>query len=243
MTGLNAPKGIRRVGSTIWVVDIDTVMGFELSADGGRFQSGIRINGAYALNDIAATPDGTIFVSESNSYPAPPDRPPRIYMIKDGEVSIFVEGPDAGYLPLGLLVDGDRLIVGTTGRGVGADARIAGGQVLAFDLKTKARTVIAASIAVAQIQGIEPAEPGAYFVSDVLTRKLFHVARNGKVTTLVTFEHGGANIGVSPTGEQRAEAGTVFVPFTSANAVSAYDLSPIIRNSVLMDSTERRTPE
>ena len=30
--GLNAPKGIRSVGMTIWVADIDEVVGFELTA-------------------------------------------------------------------------------------------------------------------------------------------------------------------------------------------------------------------
>ena len=221
-TGLNAPEGIRSVGSTIWVVDIDEIVGFELTADGAQLQSRIRIDGAHALNDLATAPDGTIFVSDGSIYPYPPDRPPRIHMIKDGKPSIFIEGEDAGHVPVGLLVDGDRLIVGTSGRGVGVDANIAGGQLVAFDLKTKARTIVATSIAVAEVSGIEAAEPGAYFVSDVLSRRLFHISRDGKVTTLVTFEHGGLDIGISPTVGQRVESGTLFVPFPLANSVSAY---------------------
>ena len=229
-TGLNAPKGMRSVGSTIWVADIDEVLGFEVTADRGRLKSRVRIDGALSLNDLATTPDGTIFVSEALRYPAPPDNPPRIYMIKDGEVSIFAEGDDAGWLPIGLLVDGDRLIVGTLGGGVGVDAGIQGGQLLAFDLETRARTVLATTVAVGQISGIEPAEPGAYIVSGLLGRKLLHVASDGKVTTLVTFDlHGGADIGVSPRGKQLAKGGTIFVPFLSADSVSAYDLDPLIR--------------
>ena len=224
-TGLNAPRGIRSVGSTIWVADIDEIVGFESTTEGARLQSRIRIDGAHTLHDIATTPDGTIFVSESWRYPYPPDRPPRIYMIKDGKPSTFIEGEDAGHLPIGVLVDGDRLIVGTTGRGVGADANNAGGQLLVFDLKTKARTIIATSIAVSQIQGIEPAEPGSYFVNSLLSRKLFHFSRDGKVTTLATFEHGGGDIGISPTVGQRVESGTLFVPFPNANSVSAYAFS------------------
>ena len=80
-----------------------------------------------------------------------------------------------------------------------------------------------------QISGIEPAEPGAYFVSGLLSRKLLHVARDGKVTTLVTFDREGADIGVSPRGKQLAKGGTIFVPFLSADSVSAYDLDPLIR--------------
>lgn len=228
-TGLNAPKGIRSVGNTIWMADIDEVVGFALTADGARLQSRLRIGGARSLNDLATAPDGTIFVSDSWSYPAPPDSPPRIYVIKDGKPSIFIEGEDAAWAPLGLLVDGDRLIVGTRGRGVGVDARIVGGQLLAFDLKTRARTVLATAIAVGEVSGIEPAEPGAYFVSDLLSRKLFHVARDGKITTLVTFDHGGGDVAVRPMVEQLQQAGTLFVPFPFTNSVSAYDLYPLIR--------------
>ena len=223
-TGLNAPKGIRSLGSTIWVVDIDEVVGFEVTADRGRLKSRVKIEGALSLNDLAITPDGTIFVSEGLSYSAPPDNPPRIYMIKDGKPSIFVEGDDAGRLPIGLLVDGDRLIVGTL------VARLEGRpQLLAFGLETRVRTALATTMAVDQISGIEPAEPGAYFVSGFLSRRLLHVARDGKVTTLVTFDRQVADIGVSPMGKQLTEAGTIFVPFPSANSVSAYDLYPLIR--------------
>ena len=216
-TGLNAPKGIRSVGNTIWVADIDELVGFELTADGARLQSRVRIDGARFLNDLATAPDGTIFVSESSSDPAPRDHPPRIYMIKDGRPSVFIEGEGAGALPIGVLVDGDRLIVGTHR------------QLLAFDLKTRARTIVAATSAVSEVSGVEPAEPGAYFVSDLLSRQLFHIARDGKVTTLVTFDRGGADIGVSPRIEQLVQAGTVFVPFPEEDSVSAYELYPLIR--------------
>ncbi len=64
---------------------------------------------------------------------------------------------------------------------------------------------------------------------DLLSRKLFHVARDGKVTTLVTFNHGGADIAVSPMADRLQQAGTLFVPFPFTDSVSAYDLQPLIR--------------
>ena len=79
------------------------------------------------------------------------------------------------------------------------------------------------------IDGIEPAESGAYFVTDVIGRRLLHVARDGRVRTLATFDQAGADFGVSPMIEQLVQAGTVFVPFLFANSVSAYDLYPLIR--------------
>jgi sugar lactone lactonase YvrE len=212
--GLNAPKGIRSVGMTIWVADIDEVVGFELTASGARLASRVKVEGSQFLNDLATSPDGTIYVSDSNQS--------RIYMVKDGKSSVFVEGADVGDQPNGLLVDGDRLILGTIGRAP------AGGRLLAFDVRTKQRTQLTTGN-VGGIDGIEVAGKGAYFLTDVIGRRLLHVGSDGKVTTLATFDQAGADFGVSPIIEQLVPAGTVFVPFLFSNSVSAYDLYPLIR--------------
>ena len=227
-TGLNAPKGIRSVGMTIWVADIDEVVGFELTAAGARLVSRVRVDGSQFLNDLATSPDGTIYVSDSNQS--------RIYMVKDGKSSVFVEGADVVEQPNGLLLDGDRLILGTIGpapapgAGRGRGAAPAGGKLLAFDLKTKQRTRLTTEN-VGGIDGIEAAEKGAYFLTDVIGRRLLHVGSDGKVTTLATFDQAGADVGVRPVIEQFVQAGTVFVPFLFANSVSAYDLYPLIRSA------------
>jgi sugar lactone lactonase YvrE len=212
--GLNAPKGIRSVGNTIWVADIDEVVGFDVVAGGSRLAGRVKVEGAQFLNDLAAGPDGTLYVSDSNQS--------RIYMIKDGKSSIFVEIADAGEQPNGLLGDGDRLILGTIGRGPG------GGKLLAFDLKTRNRTQLTTE-SVGGVDGIEPAEKGAYFVTDVIGRRLLHVASGGTVTTLLLFDQAGADFGIQGKSQQFVEAGIAFVPFLFANSVSAYDLYPLIR--------------
>lgn len=146
----------------------------------------------------------------------------RIYTITDGASSIFAEGDVIEGQPNGLLVDGDRLILGTIGRAP------VSGKLIAFDLKTRRPTPLTTEN-VGGIDGIEPAETGAYFVTDVVGRRLLHVGSDGKVMTLATFEEAGADIGVQPLIEQLAQAGTVFVPFLFSNSVSAYDLYPLIR--------------
>ena len=215
-TGLNAPKGIRSVGMTIWVADIDEVVGFELTKEGARLVSRVRVDGAQFLNDLATSADGTIYVSDSNQS--------RIYVVRDGKSSVFVEGADVGDQPNGLLVDGDRLVLGTIGKAP------AGGRLLAFDLKTKQRTQLTTEN-VGGIDGIEVAEKGAYFLTDVIGRRLLHVAADGRVTTLATFEQAGADFGIRPMIDQLMQAGTVFVPFLFANSVSAYDVVPLIRSA------------
>lgn len=222
-TGLNAPKGIRGIGGTLWVADIDEVVGFEIREGGAGLVARISVEGARFLNDLATAPDGTIYVSDSSRS--------RIYMVKDGTSSVFLDGADVVEQPNGLLVDGDRLILGTIGPPPGDDGRSgapAAGKLLAFDLKTKQRSQLTTED-VGGIDGIELAETGAYFVTDVIGRRLLHVGSNGTVTTLAILDQAGADFGIRPQIEQLMHAGTVFVPYLFANTVSAYDLYPLMR--------------
>ena len=144
---------MRSAGGTLWVSDIDEVVGIAIAT--GRITSRVRVEGAQFLNDLATAPDGTIYVADSQLS--------RIYAVKDGVSSIFVEGADAVEQPNGLLVDGTRLLLGTIGpagggrggpRGGGRGAAPSG-KLLAFDLKTKARTLVTTE-PVGGIDGIEP---------------------------------------------------------------------------------------
>ena len=65
------------------------------------------MDGAQFLNDLATAPDGTVYVSDSMLS--------RIYAVKDGKSSVFVEGGDVVEQPNGLLVDGSRLVLGSIG--------------------------------------------------------------------------------------------------------------------------------
>jgi hypothetical protein len=219
-TGLNAPKGMRSVGGTLWVSDIDEVVGIAIAT--GRITSRVRVEGAQFLNDLATAPDGTIYVADSQLS--------RIYAVKDGVSSIFVEGADAVEQPNGLLVDGTRLLLGTIGpagggrggpRGGGRGAAPSG-KLLAFDLKTKARTLVTTE-PVGGIDGIEPDGRGGYLVTDVFGSRLVHVAPGGAVRTLLTFPQAGADFGYI--GARRL----AIVPFLFGNAVSAYDLTALIK--------------
>ena len=106
VTGLNGPKGLRSVGNTLWVADIDEVVGIDIGS--GKITSRVKVDGATFLNDLATAPDGTIYTSDSSGL--------RIYAVKDGKSSVFVEGADVVEQPNGLLVDGSRLILGTLAR-------------------------------------------------------------------------------------------------------------------------------
>ena len=220
VTGLNGPKGLRSVGGTLWVADIDEVVGIEIAS--GKITSRVKVEGATFLNDLATAPDGTVYTSDSNTL--------RIYAVKDGKSSVFVEGADVIEQPNGLLVDGPRLILGSVGpaptpgaapgRGRGGPA--AGGHLFAFDLKTKQRTQIT-NEPVGGIDGIEPDGSGGLLVTDVIGQRLLHVAKSGQVRVLARFSAGGADFGYI--GARRI----AIVPFLFDNRVAAYDLTSSLK--------------
>jgi sugar lactone lactonase YvrE len=219
VTGLNAPKGIRSVGGTLWVTDIDEVVSIDIAT--AKITARVNVDGAQFLNDLATGPDGTVYASDSNLA--------RIYAVKDGKSSVFVEGTEQVDIPNGLLVDATRLILGTIGtnRGRGQDAgRGAGpppsGHLYAFDLKTKQRTQLTRD-AVGGIDGIEPDGSGGLLITDVIGARLLHVAASGQTRVLAKFSGGGADFGYI--GSKRIAV----VPFLNANTVSAYDLTSSLK--------------
>ena len=218
-TGVNAPKGLRSARGVLYVSDIDEVVGFDIAS--GKLASRVKIDGAQFLNDLATAADGTVYVSDSAAL--------KIFEVRNGKASVFVEGADVVEQPNGLLVDGSRLILGTIGPAPqpGAPARGRGaappsGHLYAFDLKSKQRTLIT-SQPVGGIDGIEPDGSGGLVVTDVIGQRLLRVSRAGEVTVLAKFTAGGADFGYV------AARKLAIVPFLFSNSVAAYDLTAALK--------------
>ena len=60
---LNAPKGMAIVGDTLWVADIDAVRGFNTRT--GAQVASVSVPNAVFLNDIAAGPDGALYITDT----------------------------------------------------------------------------------------------------------------------------------------------------------------------------------
>ena len=244
-TGLNGPKGMRASGRTLWVSDIDEVVALDINS--GMITSRVKIDGATFLNDLATGPDGTVYVSDSQGS--------RVYAVKDGKATVFVEGAEAVQQANGLLVDNGRLILGTVGpaaagggrgpaaaRGRGdapqgppaagregaapaparGGAAARGGVLVAFDLKTKARTQLTAE-PVGGVDGIEPDGRGGLVITDVFGSRIVHVAASGATRTLLQLPAAGADFAYI------ASTRTAVVPFLFGNSVSAYDLTAALK--------------
>lgn len=113
-TKLNAPKGIAVVKGIIHVADIDTVRMFDGTT--GAYKGEIKIEGATFLNDLAAGPDGKIYVADSGIAQRAPATEfeatggDAIYVIEKGKAKVLVQSKGL-HQPNGLVVDDKGLIV------------------------------------------------------------------------------------------------------------------------------------
>ena len=205
---LDAPKGMRAYRGTLYVADIDQVVGFDTSS--GRETSRVKIADAKFLNDLCTAADGAIYTTDSFAN--------RVWEIRNGAASLFSDAPQL-LLPNGILVDGNRVIVatdGNAGRGGGGTP----GSLFAIDIATKAVTQVTTQ-AIGTPDGLESDGRGGYITSDVAGGRLFHISATGQAQQIRTLDRQPADIAFV------ASRKLLVVPHLGLNRVSAYDLSDL----------------
>jgi sugar lactone lactonase YvrE len=208
VTGLNAPKGLRSYGGMLWVADIDEVI--SIDSPSAKIGSRIKVDGAKFLNDVAAGPDGTIYVSDTMTS--------RIHSIKDGKAAVFAEGEQLEY-PNGLFVDGERLIVGGWGKPEADFSTKVPGRLYWLDLKTKQKTLITKQ-PLGNIDGIEQDARGGFVVTDYMAGKVIQVAETGESRLVRQFKPGLADHTFL-----YAQGDILIAPHMNENIVASYDIS------------------
>lgn len=78
---LNAPKGMAIHRQTLWVSDVDEVVSIDLKS--GKELNRIPVQGAGFLNDVTATKEGIVFVSDSKTG--------IVHRVENGKVSSYLE--------------------------------------------------------------------------------------------------------------------------------------------------------
>ncbi|WLD13431.1 SMP-30/gluconolactonase/LRE family protein [Planctellipticum variicoloris] len=206
-TGLDAPKGLRSAKGKLWISDIDQVVSISL-AD-GKIVDRIAIEGAKFLNDVAAGPDGTVYVSDMPES--------KIYAISGGKATLFAEGEQLES-PNGLLVDGDRLLLAAWGYAADFMPKTPG-RLLSLDLKTKQVTPITKT-PTGNLDGIELDGRGGYVVTDWAAGKVFHISASGEARVVGQFAKGTADHAYLP------KEKLLILPQMMENRVVAYELAP-----------------
>ena len=199
ITGLDAPKGMAIVGSTLLVADLTRL--HEIDLEAGTLIRSLDVPGAVFLNDI--TSDGEqVYVSDLVGN--------QIWQYQAGDMSIWLEDARLAH-PNGLLLEETRLVVGSWGQGMRDDfSTEEPGALLAVDLETKAISTIVPHLG--NLDGVVRIGD-MLVVNDWITGQLFEVDTDGSTTLLAEYSAGLADIA--------AYGNTLLLPAMLEGSISA----------------------
>jgi SMP-30/gluconolaconase/LRE-like protein len=208
--GLNAPKGLTLVHDTLWVADIDQVRAFESRT--GAPVATIPVPGAIFLNDIAAAPDGSLYVTDTairfgaNGQVEHPGTDQIFRIGPDHKVSVALKSDSLGR-PNGITWDAanQRFIVVPFGAKT----------LLAW--KPGETSVTALGAGSGQFDGVEITRDGAVWVSSWADSSVSRYA-GGQGTNLIKGVPSPADIGYD------ARRNRLLVPIFTGNRVEIWQL-------------------
>lgn len=203
--GLDAPKGIALHGDLLWVADIDEIV--EVNVAEARVVARHRVEGALFLNDVALGPDGSVFVSDTQTH--------RIHRLRDGRVETWL---DVGRLasPNGLLVEGNALLVLADTADTNGDARRL--RRVALDTRAIVTPFVKSDVetAVGRLDALQADGHGGYFQSDWRAGRVYHVGPSGSATVLAEVGPGAADLAYVPS------TAMLYLPVMQAGQLIAY---------------------
>jgi sugar lactone lactonase YvrE len=207
--GLNAPKGIGVHKNRLWVSDIDQLIGIDIPT--GEIKERIPLDSAKFLNDVAIDHDGVVYVSDMLAN--------KIFRVADGKATVAAEGEELSF-PNGILVHDGKLIIASRGEGLDPQTFVAKapGHLLSLDLSTKEIEPITRE-PLGFLDGVELDGSGGYYVSDVISGKLFRVTSEGEAALLIENLNKPADFAVIESER------LLVLPHLAANKVVAYRLS------------------
>ncbi|WP_293373567.1 hypothetical protein [Nevskia sp.] len=188
LRGLNAPKGLGYKNGLLYIADIDELL--VVDTGNGRVKSRHKAAGAKFLNDVALDAGGRVYVSDLLAN--------TIWRLNGASLGVMLssaklEGPN------GLLVEGDKLIVGSWGvlSGNGFETS-SEGYLQSVDRTSNALEARFAPIPFANIDGLVSDGKGGYIISDWLHGNVYKVSATGEATLWLLLEQGSADIAIGP---------------------------------------------
>jgi hypothetical protein len=187
--GFNAPKGMGLVGRNLFVADIDTLVSVDVAK--GAVAAKYPVAGAKFLNDVAVSPEGDVYVSDTMGN--------AIYVLRKGAAAVQTlgKGPQMDG-PNGLLVRDGKLFMAGWGRITNAatfETSVKGG-LHRIDLKSRAVTTLSKE-PIGNLDGLEA------FGKDLLATdwnggKLFMLNDTGAKALVREGFKNPADLGVDP---------------------------------------------
>ncbi len=205
--GLDAPKGLALANGRLYASDIDKLV--EIDANSGKILARYDAPGSKFLNDAAAGPDGTVYISDSSTS--------TIWRFKDGELEKWLEGEALKY-PNGLHVSGDKLIIAAWGAPGTSGTSPAPANLLEVSLADKSVRDLGDGKPIGNLDGLEPYDATSYLVTDWVAGRLYRIDVSGKADLLLKLNQGSADIGYVP--GQRL----LLIPMMLDNKLIAYRL-------------------
>ena len=182
ITGLNAPKGMGIHNGKLYVADIDNIAVIDIASS--KIESTIPAQGATFLNDVAVSPKGDVYVSDTFGGNA-------IYLVKDGKSEIWLKDEKLNY-PNGLYIKGNEMIVSSWGVITNQETfeTAVKGKLISVSMKDKSIKDISKSFV--NGDGLAAFRNG-YIVSDWSAGKIFFVDNKGETKELGSYNAGTAD--------------------------------------------------
>jgi sugar lactone lactonase YvrE len=207
VSGMDAPKGLAMAGGKLYVSDINKLI--EIDIDSGAISNRYDAAGAQFLNDVTADDAGNVYVSDMLTN--------TIYKLSDGKFESWVQSDDLQN-PNGLLAEGDKLVVGTWGKMTDGFNTEVPGHLKSVSLADGAISDMGSATPVGNLDGVESDGKGAYYVTDWMNGKLFHVDAGGKAEEMLSLGQGSADH------EVILDKNLVIIPMMMNNTVQAYQI-------------------
>ncbi|GLK80843.1 hypothetical protein [Methylopila turkensis] len=206
VSGLNAPKGLGKVGGTLYVADIDELVAIDVAA--GKVAQRYPAEGAVFLNDVAAASDGRVFVSDTGTN--------TIWKLEGGVFAPWVEG-EALKGPNGMLVEDDRLLVAGIGKTPKDGDAGTPANLIAVPFATKTPSDLGEGSPVGFLDGLVRTAEGVYLATDYVRGPLYEIKSDGSFRILIDgFGPGTADLAYD------AASKTAFIPLSRDRKLVAY---------------------
>jgi sugar lactone lactonase YvrE len=203
---LDAPKGLALVKGVLYAADISVVRAFD--AKTGAPKADIPVPGSTFLNDLASSPEGKIYVSDSGlkagASGLEPDGTDAVYVIEKGKAKPIAKSTELG-APNGVLWTDKGLIVVSFGVG----------EVYRLDDKGKKQDVT--KTPAGALDGVV-ALGDSLLVSSWQASAVFRGKLGGTFDVVLSDQKSPADIGYD------TKRGRVIIPHFLDNTVEVYDL-------------------